>query len=153
MNHFFSCNSRYVQVPYGDGQEVVVSEKTKNEYLKQSIQSGFIIDQENDIYIRKGYGAVVGACPDNCNTINDVLNFTVFDWNRKKVGHPTLKQRLLGEVTTDPYYPYNKFMTEDGYDLVIGPGGYIDGIKVNKLVYCKNYLDILEAEKKSYKKR
>ena len=62
-------------------------------------------------------------------------------------------QRLLGEVTKDPYYPYYKFMTEDGYDLVIGPGGYIDGVKANKLVYCKNYLDILENEKKSYKKR
>ena len=85
MNHFFSCNSRYVQVPYGDGQEVVVCEKTKNVYLKQSIQSGFIVDQENDIYIRKGYGAVVRACPDNCNTINDVVNFTIYDWNRKKL--------------------------------------------------------------------
>ena len=63
MNYFLSCNSRYIQVPYGDGQEVSVSEKTKNEYLKQSIQSGFIIDQENDIYIRKGYGPVAPVGP------------------------------------------------------------------------------------------
>ena len=153
MKHFFSCNDMYKQVPYGNGQEVKISDEQKKNYLEQSIQSGFIVDQENDIYIREGYGAVVGACPDNCNNIADVINFTVYDWNRKKVGHPTFMQKILGETTKEPYYPYGKFMTEEGYDLVVGPGGYINGEFANKLVYCQNYLDILEAEKTAHKSR
>lgn len=111
------------------------------------------MDTENDIYVREGYGAVVGACPDNCENISDVVKFTMYDFNRKKVGESSLVDKILGrDKYTKPYYGYGKLL-EEGYDLLVGPGGAINGQVANKLVYCKNYLDILNAENKSNKTR
>ena len=35
MKHFISCNDMYMQVPYGNGQEVKLTEEQKKIYLEQ----------------------------------------------------------------------------------------------------------------------
>ena len=52
----------------------------------------------------------------------------------------------------EPYFLYGKYITE-GYDLIIGPGCIANGDLWEKAIYCVNYLEILESEKKSNKTR
>lgn len=151
-SHFIKCNNRI-------RDDFFVYELSDSEYEKQmneSIKSGLIPNYEDDIFVREGYGALVGFCPSNCSTIEDLTNFTVLDFNRNTVGKPTIKEKIKeivgrNNLSCDPYYNYNRIL-EEGYDLVIGPGGFVNGENWDKAVYCRNYEDILEQQIKQKKK-
>ena len=152
MNHFINSNSKSRNDEHGNYE---ISETDFLKELKQSIESGLVVDSETGIFIRKGYGALVGVCPSNCNTIQELINYTYNDFHRKKVGKPTLMEKLHeikndSTIMTSPHFGYKEYMDE-GYDLVIGPGCYVNGEKWEKAVYCKNYLEIMEREKQNNK--
>lgn len=152
MLNFIDCNSRFRSDEYTDVQ---ISEEMMLEQLNESIESGLLPDREAGIFIREGYGALVGFCPDNCETIEDVLEYTLNDWNRKTVGKPTLGEKIREVVNGDnlpfePYYGYSK-LVDEGYDLVLGPGCAVYGQQWNKAVYCRNYEELLENSKSNVK--
>ena len=152
MSQFIDCNSRYRYDDSGSfcEEDIKVSKEVVIKQLNESIDSGLIVDCEAGIFIKEGYGALIGFCPDNCSTIDDVLNYTIPDWERKTAGKPTIKEKIReikdGEnLPFDPYFGYKK-LVDNGYDLVIGPGGMVYGERWNKAVYCKNYQTILNRE-------
>lgn len=117
------------------------------EQLKESIKSGLVPDYEAGIFIKENYGALVGFCPENCITIEDVLGYTQVDFKRKNAGKPTIKGKIREFINGDnlpfnEYFGYKKFVDE-GYDLVIGTGCVVHGQKWPKAVYCRNYEEIL----------
>ena len=142
---FMDCNSRYRQDDSGSfcEEDIEISKEVLLKQLNESIDSGLIVDCEAGIFIKEGYGALVGFCPDNCSTVSDVINYTIPDWKRKTVGKPTIREKIREIMSGEnlpfgPYFGY-KEMSESGYDLVIGPGGMVYGQKWNKAVYCRNY--------------
>lgn len=149
MHYFIECNTRYRN--YGTETDIEISEEMMKEQLEESIKSGLIVDQERNIFIKEGYGALVGICPENCATLNDALKYTANDFDRATVGRPTMKQKIQEIVSgnyllTDPYFPYQKLI-DKGYDLVLGPGCMVYGQKWIKAIYCQNYEEILENNK------
>ncbi len=152
MLKFINCNSN----PRFDGaMDFRAPESIMLEQLNESIESGLIPNHEQGIFIRYGYGALVGFCPENCTTIEDALRFTFADFNRKVVGRPTIKERICELINgdyllTNPYFGYAK-MVEEGYDLVLGPGCVVYGEKWSKAIYCRNYDEILENSNKKNK--
>lgn len=136
--------------------EITEEEMLKN--LKQSIESGLMLDEDAGIFIKEGYGALVGGCPSNCSTIDDAIKFTMADYDRKIVGKPTVKEKLTEimnrdtHLFTDPIFEY-KELIEKGYDLVLGPGCVVNGKIWDKAVYCRNYEEILENIKSEGKIR
>lgn len=152
MLHFMDCNSRF---RFDEMHDFEITEEMMLEQLNESMESGLILDRETGIFIRDGYGALVGFCPENCSTIEDVLKYTLLDWNRKVVGKPTVKEKIRevmnGEnLPFDPYYEYHK-LVDEGYDLVLGPGCAVYGQQWSKAVYCRNYEQILENSKSNGK--
>lgn len=133
-------------------EAIEVSDQGNYEDIKTAIASGLVLDKENDLFIKEGYGALVGFCPSNCNTIEELIKYTHADFNRKTPGKPTLIERIT-EMTgpyriirNDVYYGYHHDI-EEGAELVIGPGCSWHGIFPEKAVYCKNYLEMLEQRK------
>lgn len=129
-----------------------VSEEIMLRQLRDSIESGLIPDRELGIFIKEGYGALVGCCPANCSSIEDALNYTCLDFNRKSAGRTTIKERLREFMDRDnfpvaPYFGYQQLVNE-GYDLVIGPGCEVYGEHWDKAIYCRNYIEILNARNK-----
>ena len=160
MVNFVNCNSRIREdldcfgIP---GTDYKLTEKQYLEELRLSIESGLLPDIEKDIFIREGHGALVGYCPDNCHTLEELLKYTSSDSNRQKVtGAPLTKKEwkdiygttsTYSELQLEPYFPYRRYVSENGYDLVIGPGAFVNGQTFNKAVYCRNYLNIIEFQR------
>ena len=146
MNHFADCNSK---LRYDGFSDYEVSEEQFLRELKDSIDSGLIPDQERGIFIKEGFGALVGFCPDNCYSMEDVLSYSSADWHRQTVGKPSIGERarevINGELTDNNYFGYKK-MVQEGYDLVLGPGVKVYGQQWGKAIYCKNYQQILNGE-------
>ena len=158
MAHFVDCNTRERTRSKYIIDDYKITEKQFFEEMKKSIDSGLLIDIERGIYIKEGYGALVGICPENCHSLEDLFKFTGADFNRKIVtGKPQTRREWKADVdaTVGPYckiqlpprFYYKHLAEEDGYDLVIGPGGSVKGVTWNKAVYCRNYLQILEQER------
>lgn len=149
MNHFANCNDR---LRYDGFSDYKVSEEQFLRELKESIDSGLIPDQERGIFIKEGYGALVGFCPENCHSIEDVISYSSADWNRQTVGKPTIGERarevINGELTDNTYFGY-KNIVKEGYDLIIGPGCSVYGQQWGKAIYCRNYQQILNGEIKN----
>lgn len=144
MKNFVDCNSDFRFDGVNDYQ---ISKEEMLKQLNESIESGLVVDQELGVFIKNNYGALVGFCPENCSTINDVLKYTLLDFDRKIVGKPTAKEKIKGlfdskDSLYDPYFGYQK-LVEDGYDLVIGPGCVVYGEHWDKAIYCRNYEEIL----------
>ena len=135
--------------------DIKVSDQENKNDIMASIASGLVLDEENDLFIKNGYGALVGFCPSNCNTIEELqrTRFSKYIQSDRKVpGHPTLTERIK-EMTgpyrifrNDVYYGYHRYI-EEGAELVIGPGCSWYGDVSEKAVYCKNYLEMLEPRK------
>ena len=53
MSNFVECSDKFVPDDWGGLCEI--SDELKGRFLDESIKSGFEIDTENNIYIRKGY--------------------------------------------------------------------------------------------------
>ncbi len=154
MLHFMDCNSK-IRFDFEIMNDSEISEEMMQKQLNESIESGLIADREAGIFIRDGYGALVGFCPENCSTIEDVLKFTLLDWNRKTAGKPTLKEKIReiikgNNFPFDPYYEYQE-LVDEGYDLVLGLGCAVYGQQWGKAVYCRNYDEILEKSKSNGK--
>ena len=144
MLHFIDCNSR---VRFEDIFNFEITEETLEKQLSESIESGLMPDRENGIFLKDGYGALVGFCPNNCSTIDEAIKYTLLDKKRKTVGKPTAMERIREVITGenlpfdvpyDPYYGYHKLI-EEGYDLVVGPGCVVNGQQWEKAIYCRNY--------------
>ena len=153
-SYFIECSDRIRDDDFFGVYEL--SDSEYEEQMKKSIESGLIPNYEDDIFVREGYGALVGYCPSNCLTIEDLTIFTVLDFNRKTVGKPTIKEKFREIINRkifsyEPYYGYKRIL-EEGYDLVIGPGGFVNGHNWGKAVYCQNYKDILEKQRKQKRK-
>ena len=147
--------------------EIQITDEQWKKELADSEKSGLILDLEHDIYIREGYGALVGGCPKNCSTLEQLFNYTKYDINRKIAGKPTLRS-FLSEIRDrfvyipgcgftllefNDYYGYKKKAEEEGMDLVIGPGGYIEGNYYEKAVYCRNYKELLRIPEETIQKK
>ncbi len=144
---FVDCNSNF---RFNGVTDYRVSEDVLTRQLDESIESGLIVDRDLGVFIRDNYGALVGFCPDNCMTIEDVLKFTLVDWHRKVVGKPSIKEKIREIKDGDnlpygPYFGYDK-LVDAGLDLVVGPGCTVFGEHWNKAVYCRNYEEILNRK-------
>ena len=84
------------------------------------------VDEEYEIFVRYSYGAVYGECP------------------KKVVESPTVTQRLLGYKSVEEAYSSEVL---EGAELVIGPGASIHGLEHDRLIYCKNYKEMIEKGK------
>ncbi len=132
--------------------DIKVSDQENKKDIMASIASGLVLDEENDLFIKNGYGALVGFCPSNCNTIEELIKYTHADFERKTPGHPTLTERIkemtgpYRNIRNNVYYGYHHYI-EEGAELVIGPGCSWHGIVSEKAVYCKNYLEMLDQRK------
>ena len=138
---------------YPESEFNTVSDEQHLKELKESIESGLIVDEENKVFVKEGYGALVGKCPDNCNSMEDLLSFSSYDRDRKAVGKPTISERmkeklkeLKGEYNLENYYAGFQMLIDEGYDLVVGPGCSFYGNKVEKAIYCRNYQEMIEKE-------
>jgi hypothetical protein len=167
---FVNTNHRARWTDFDD--EIQISFDQWKRELTMSAKSGLIPDLSNNIYVREGYGALVGWCPDNCSTLKQLFNYTKDDKFLEVAGSPNLKELLLklfllitrgelfeeisyrmldlaatiisGEkIEDDDYFGYKKKVIEEGMDLVIGPGGYVEGDIWDKAVYCRNYKQVL----------
>lgn len=108
-----------------------VDPKEENEIMEQA---GFIIDRENGIYIREGYGAYKTGVDMSIKTMEDL----------RKYYDEMLK--------LNPYKEIIKLMDEEGYEFVLGPGAPSANGKVyTNGLYCKNYREILERQKANRK--
>ena len=157
MCHFVDCNTNYRYSGLDTRPDMEISEEMVLKQLNESVESGLVADRERGIFIREGYGALVGICPENCTTLDDVLKFTSNDFNRGVIGKPTIKEKLKEVITgnhllKDPYFSYQK-LVDEGYDLVLGPGCMVYGQQWNKAIYCRNYEEILENNKVNEIKR
>ena len=154
MYNFIDCNSSFRK--YDSAASGYISEEVFLRQLQDSVESGLIPDREKGIFIREGFGALVGWCPENCKTIEDAINYSTADFNRKTVGKPTVKEKISefihNDITDNFYFNYNK-MLQDGYDLVIGPGCSVYGEKWGKAIYCRNYEEILNRPESNQKSR
>ncbi len=147
--------------------EMQITDEQWEEELADSEKSGLIPDLEHNIYVREGYGALVGICPNNCSTLEQLFNYSKYDRNRKIAGKPTLLS-FLSEVldrisyvpgygflfidSIDDYFGYKR-KSEKGMDLVIGPGGYFQGDYFEKAVYCQNYKQLLGINRENNTKK
>lgn len=94
MSHFVKCNTRYKYSGTDTMPDVEIPEEMILKQLEESVKSGLLVDQERGIFIKEGYGALVGICPENCATLDDALKYTADDFDRTIVGRPTMKQKL-----------------------------------------------------------
>lgn len=152
MAKFINCNDRLRDDESSYGPYEISQEELEKE-LDESVKSGLLVDYENGIFIKEGYGALVGFCPKNCLTLDDILKYTHNDFNRKVVGKPTFKEKLKevasrNIIGNDLYFNYQK-LVDEGYDLVIGPGCVVHGQKFDRAIYCQNYKEILENDYES----
>ena len=91
------------------------------------MQAGFIIDKENNVYVKREYGAWK-ANIQNVESIKDLIDY---------------KDEILG---TNPYSEIVDQMLE-GYEYVIGPAAPArSGEVIGKGLYCKNYKEIAKRE-------
>ena len=163
--NFFNTNHRARWTEFDD--EIQITDEQWKKELADSEKSGLIPDLEHDIYVREGYGALVGICPNNCSTLEQLFNYSKYDMNRKIAGKPTLLS-FLSEVLdrisyvpgcgfffrdSNDYYGYKKKSEKEGMDLVIGPGGYIQGYYWEKGVYCQNYKQLLGINRENNTKK
>lgn len=161
MVYFIDCNT--ISRPRGSGRCSTLEDCykiTEEEYLDQllkSYKSGLVADGDKGIYLKEGFGALVDFCPDNCSTLEELLNFTASDFYREKpTGIPITKKvwearygkdrTYLDGLQDGLYFNYKSLVEENGYDLVIGPSCSVYGQFWNKGVYCKNYQAILDYE-------
>lgn len=147
MKHFMDCNSN---IRYDGISDYCASEELILRQLEESTKSGLVPNRELGIYTRDGYGALVGYCPDNCISLEDVVNYTYQDFGRETVGKPTIKEKIKEVVNrdgipADSYFGY-KSLIADGYELIIGPGCDVNGEHWNKAIYCRNYEEILNRD-------
>ena len=147
------CNSNFRS---DDISSVYISEELVLKQLQDSVKSGLIPDRESGIFLRDGYGALVGVCPANCKTIKDVLKHSTADFRRKMAGKLTIREKIrefINQDLTDNIYFNYKEMVEDGYDLVIGPGCNVHGQQWPRAIYCRNYEEILNQSKSNGRSR
>lgn len=91
------------------------------------MQAGFIIDNENNVYVKREYGAWKSNI-QNVESIKDLIDY---------------KDEILD---TNPYSEIVDQMLE-GYEYVIGPAAPArSGEVIGKGLYCKNYKEIAERE-------
>ena len=176
MTNFVDCNSktRLIMLEATAIDDIIeISEKQFIEELEKSIASGLIPDLEKGIFVREGYGALVGEVPSNCKNLEELLKFTEDDFGRKVVtGKPeTIEEwrKKWGyskdvakamqmsfpfiEAQSPPlFHHYNHLISEKGYDLVIGPGCSVHGETWGRAVYCRNYLQVLDDEREGQNK-
>lgn len=124
VEDFYDVNFRLVWD--GAGPAIDVGPDTSKAWLKKSIQSGLTVDEEYEIFVRDSYGAAYGECP------------------KKVVESPTVTQRLLGYKSVEEAYPSE---VSEGAELVIGPGASIHGLEHDRLIYCRNYKEMIEKGK------
>ena len=92
--------------------------------------AGFIIDKQNDVYVKKGLGAYKTNIDEEISSIEDLRNY--YD-------------ELFSK---NPYDDIIKLIDEEGYDFIIGPGAPAnDGVVYGNGLYCKNYKEIIENQK------
>lgn len=124
--YFIKCNN----ISTGEGN-FFNSETEYLENLKKSIESGLEPDENLDIFVKVGYGALVGFCPSSCETIDQLLNYSFNNSNN------------VNKNSNIPDYFGYKGDISSGADLVIGPGCSVRGKTWEKAVYCRNYKEIL----------
>lgn len=91
------------------------------------MQAGFIIDNENNVYVKREYGAWKSNI-QNVESIKDLIDY---------------KDEILD---TNPYSEIVDQMLEE-YEYVIGPAAPArSGEVIGKGLYCKNYKEIAERE-------
>lgn len=156
VNNFFNTNHRVRKGFGGPYCEIEITDIVWKYEMAESEKSGLFPDLAHNIYVREGFGALVGWCPDNCSTLAQLLNYNPYHRLRKIPDKPTLLELIkefrirIADNTlfnNPPYYnTYKKKFEKDGMDLVIGPGGYVEGEYWEKAVYCRNYRELLGIE-------
>ena len=108
-----------------NGQEL------EKEHIRM-MQAGFIIDNENNVYVKRKYGAWKSNI-QNVESIKDLIDY---------------KDEILD---TNPYSEIVDQMLE-GYEYVIGPAAPArSGEIIGKGLYCKNYKEIVQRQKEQQK--
>lgn len=107
---------------------IPTSPRKENETMKQA---GFIIDRENEVYVMEGLGAFMSNITDDIQEIDDLRTYED------------------SRLHNNPYREIVRLMDEEGYEFVLGPGAPLGiGSLPKKGVYCKNYREIVEKQKR-----
>ena len=107
---------------------IPTSPRKENETMEQA---GFIIDRENEVYVMEGLGAFMSNITDDIQEIDDLRTFED------------------SRLHNNPYREIVRLMDEEGYEFVLGPGAPLGiGSLPKKGVYCKNYREIAEKQKR-----
>lgn len=128
--NFASCNTktRYDDFTY---QPLKITDDCYLRELKESVESGLVPVPELDIFVREGYGALVGRCPTECKNLKELFNYK--------------------RTNSGAFFGYERYANE-GAELVIGPGCKLYGQNFEKAVYCKNYKEMIEKRNLQSKK-
>lgn len=103
---------------------------------EKMLQAGFTIDRINKIYIKEGFGAFKTNISDDIQELDD------------------LRRYCDGQIQTNPYSEIVRLMDEEGYEFVLGPEAPLGkGNAPKKGLYCKNYKEILERQKRDKQKQ
>lgn len=134
-NFFVNCNSKtrfddFTYMPFEITEECYLRQ------LKESLESDIVPFPELDVFVKEGYGALVGGCPLECETLEQL-----FQYNPNLSLIERLKNTLTGKKNKS-VFGYEDYVKE-GADLVIGPGCTANGIHYNKAVYCRNYKEMV----------
>ena len=138
--YFIMCNN------ISRNEEIFVSKEKHSKDLQQSIKSGLIPDLDLNLFVKSGYGALVGFCPPNCDTIEQLLNYSMHEYSKLNISQITAVPDTLD------IFGY-KSDIENGAELVIGPSCSIRGEIWEKAVYCKNYREMLYKESNIQKQK
>lgn len=133
---FISCTDRTRYDRVASHPYVIMEGKYLSE-LKESLESGLIPVPELDVFVREGYGALVGRCPSECKTLEQL-----YQYNPDLSIVEKLKNALTGKKN-ESIFDYENYVKE-GADLVIGPGCKVEGLQYDKAVYCRNYKEMIE---------
>lgn len=106
---------------------IPTSPRKENETMKQA---GFIIDRENEVYVMEELGAFMSNITDDIQEIDELREYE-------------------DKLHNNPYREIVRLMDEEGYELVLGPGAPLGiGSLPKKGLYCKNYREIVEKQKR-----
>lgn len=89
-NYFINCNSKN---RYNPISVYTINETEWNKQINESENSGLKPIYEKNIFVKDGYGALVGYCPENCQTIDELINYTWQDFHRNTPGNPTFTEK------------------------------------------------------------
>lgn len=129
MDNF--CSASYVLVRENGFFQVGGLADLKKEHERME-EAGLVVDYENNVYVREGYGAYIKNVDQSIKSFEDL---------KKRSG-------VYGYLCSK----YINDLERAGFECVIGPGApSTDGKVYGNGLYCRNYKELLNERKNKQK--